>query len=439
MDLLFSFSSSAITVLLLFIGIYFTLRTRLFQFINLPLCIKNTFSCLKNKDKKGIACLFLALGGTVGVGNISGVGAAIALGGAGSIFWMWICAALGMITKYVEVLLAVKFKPFGPFTYIKNTFNKYGKLISAIFAFSCIFSSFLIGNVFQCKAVVDTFVTVFNFDRIFMILIICIPVAILAFSNSDFIKRFSCFAVPFVTLLYIVMTLIVILKNMKFLPSAISEIFVGAFNIKSAPGGIIGFILSSTVRQGMSKGLFSHEAGMGSSPIAYSSEDNDTQKSAQLGVLEVFIDTFVISTLTALSMLTSGFYEENGMISAAKMLMSFFGRFGGVAFAVAVYLFCIASISGWLFYGKRAVEYLSQKTFYIKLYSAVFVLIIPFVVILPIGIIWKLSDFTMLCMTVPNVISLLNYRKYILSDVRKCKSDRKELQSLCQKVQRFKG
>ena len=417
------FSSVILTFLLLSVGIYLTIKTRLFQIKALYLSVKTVIESIRKKDNDTITSMLLALGGTVGVGNIAGVGAAIAIGGPGSVFWIWICGIIGMITKYAEVFLAVKFKPLGPFEYIKNTFGKFGNIVKLIFGLSCILSSVLIGNVIQSKAVIDTLCLTFKFDYTVSAVFIGIPVFILVFSSGNFIKRTSSIAVPIVSILYIFMTFFIIINNIEYLPIVIKNIFLSAFNIKSESAGIFGFLISQTIRQGISKGLFSHEAGQGSSPIAYSAEETaNSRKASLLGVLEVFIDTGIISTLTAFAMLTSGFWSENGMKSAAEMFIKYFGNVGGVLFAVAIYLFCIAAISGWIFYAKRSINILTNKKIVSYIYSTISILIIPLVALFPINVLWQLSDIFMLMMSLPNLISIIHYKNVIFYSLRMCKN-----------------
>lgn len=413
-------SSITLTFLLLSVGIYLSYKTRFFQLKGLFLSIKSAIMSFRNKDKNSISSMLLALGGTVGVGNIAGVSAAIALGGPGSVFWIWICGIIGMITKYAEVYLAVKFKPSGPYEYIRKTFGKFGKSVRLIFCIACVLSGVLIGNIIQSKAVIDTLTVTFNFDYAVSVAFIGIPVFILVFSSGEFIKRTSSVAVPIVSVLYIFMTLYVILKNIDCLPSAIQNIFSCAFNVKSGISGFFGFFISSTVRQGISKGLFSHEAGQGSSPIAYSADENAIpENSALLGVLEVFVDTGVISTLTAFAMLTSGFWSENGMIPAANMFIYHLGAVGGVLFAVSIYLFCIAAISGWIFYSKRSINIICKHKIIHIIYAISSVFVLPFISFFPIDILWQLSDVFMLLMTLPNLISIIHFNNIIIDSVRK--------------------
>lgn len=422
------YSSAVLTILLLFAGIYLTVKTGFFQIKGLCLSFKSVINSIKIKDKNSLKSMLLALGGTVGVGNIAGVGTAITLGGAGSVFWIWVCGFIGMITKYSEVYLAVKFKPLGPYEYIKRTFGVFGKSINYIFCIACVLSSLLIGNIIQSKAVIDTLGLAFNFDYSLCTAFIGIPVFILAFSDGEFIKKTSSFAVPFVSILYVLLTLIVILRHINYLPSVLQNIFVDAFSVKSSTAGVLGFFVSATVRQGISKGLFSHEAGQGSSPIAYSAEENaDPHNSAILGILEVFIDTGIISSLTAFAMLTSGFWSENGMISAANMFINHFDKIGGILFAISIYLFCIAAISGWIFYAKRSINIICNNKIISFIYSLSLIFIIPFVALFPIDLLWQLSDILMLAMTLPNLVSVIKFKYIVIDSIRMCKNVRKSL------------
>lgn len=421
-------SSILLTFSLLTVGIYLTVKSNFFQIVKFPRCLNTIFDSVRQKNKSAIKSMLLALGGTIGVGNIAGVSAAISLGGSGSVFWIWVCGIIGMITKYAEVFLAVEFRPIGPYGYIKNTFKKSGKTVAFIFGISCVLSSIFIGNIIQSKAVIDTFNSAFHFDYVVCTIFIGTPVAILAFSSGEFIKQISSLFVPFVTILYIFMTSFIIIKNSNLITIVFIDILKSAFNYNSATFGILGFFISKAITQGISKGLFSHEAGQGSAPIAYSADINaKAEFSANLGVIEVFVDTGVISSLTAFAMLTSGYYSENGMLSAVNMFIEYFGDFGGVLFAISIYLFCIAAISGWIFYAKRSIEILFNKKIIYSLYSIISVMIIPFIALFPYELLWKLSDVFMLMMTLPNLISIYNYREMILKSIRKCNFEGKKM------------
>ncbi len=425
------FCSSLLTVLLLLTGIYFSIKTNFFQIFKLPACFKNIFNSVKRRGRRGYMSMALALGGTVGVGNISGTAVAIAIGGPGAVFWMWICGLLGMITKYAEIIISTEFKPYGPMRYIKIAFGKFGRLFAFIFSLFCILASVLIGGVFQVKAVYDTFQSVLYIEEIIIHIIVLLPVLILTYSTADFIKNISSLTVPIMSALYIIMSVIIIAINVNQLPSAIFSIIANAFHHKTTASGIMGYIFSSTVNEGISKGLFSHEAGLGSSPISYAGDPNSTpQESASFGVLEVFVDTGIITTLTALAMLTSGFYGENGMTSAALMFLDSFGSVGGILFSVTVFSFSLAAMSGWLFYGKMALFFITKNNFIYFLYSTVFVTIIPFIDNIPMNLMWDLSNVVMLFMAVPNILAVFNFRNIVFQFTKKEKNNVKFMRNL---------
>lgn len=407
--------AAVLTAILLIIGGYFSYKTNFFQIRKLKFWNSEIIKSVKNDGFEGVKSLFLALGGTVGVGNIAGVATAIKIGGAGSIVWMMLCGFIGMITKYAEVYLAVENAPQGPFAYIKNSL---GKFWVKIFSASCIFCSLLIGGVFQTKAVEETFTTVFEFSPFVSFLFVILPVVVLGLSKGEFIKKFSSFTVPFMAVGYIVIILIIIVQNFNLLPLAVSKIFSSFFGIDSAIGGGVGYVILSGIRQGVSKGLFSHEAGIGSSPISYSNCGINAKICGYMGILEVFIDTCVICFLTALALILTGFSSSGGMQAASNMFLFYFGKWGGIFLAVAVYFFSISSIAGWMYYGKSATRELSNSKTAQNIFSILIIFSVPFAFIININTVWNLCDIIMLIMALPNLISVVKNREVIIKSVR---------------------
>ncbi len=423
----FSFAESLISGMLPFVfliiaGIYYTVKTDFFQFRYLPRSIKYALvGIFKKKGGDGVspfqaACT--ALSATVGTGNIAGVAGALSLGGAGAIFWMWISAFAGMIIKVAEIVLSLDYREKqgnsfigGPMYYIKNGLPSAFKPLASVFAFSGIFAVFSSGNITQTNAAVASVGGSFPIRLAGGIAFAVITFAIIT-GGAARIGLFTEKIVPLMAALYIVMSSFIIIKNITVLPIVFKMIFEGAFRPSAVTGGVIGSFTAALVN-GASKGVFSNEAGLGTSAMAHAaSQHTDGVKQGLYGIFEVFTDTVVICTLTALTVLCSGTYIEYGKTASTELvkesLLSTFGHGSGVLLAVMMCLFGISSVIGWGYYGTVCCEYIFKKPGK-KLFILIYPLICVFGALCNADTAWRLSSFfngIMLCVNTFAVILL---------------------------------
>lgn len=348
------------TVLLLSaFGLYFTVRLGFFKPSALVGAFRHTFFSLKSGNGGGIsslAALSTALGGTVGVGSISGVALSISLGGAGSIFWMWVCSFLGMGLKYAEVALAHSRRvmtaggPSGGAMYCLKAMGK--RRLALLFAFLTVMAAACGGSLVQAGAISEVLDSGFN-SKTLCATIVAAATFLVICGGRSFITKFNTLALPSVSILFTALCLIVLARNIGSLPNAFARIFGEAFGFRQAVGGISGAVM---IRVGCTRGTFSNEAGMGSSPLSYSAgAETSSHVQGLWGVTEVFIDSFIVSTLVALSLLCTG------ADSAAEIFTLSFGSVGGVFYTVAIVVFAFAAIVSWCFYGEEALYFLRPK------------------------------------------------------------------------------
>lgn len=373
--------------LLLFCGIYLTLKCRFFQFKNIFSAFRYSMGGFFGKREKngidsfGAACT--SLSATVGTGNIAGVAGAVAIGGAGAVFWMWVSAAFGMCIKCAEIVLALSFREKkggeyrgGPMYYIKYGLPKKFMPLSFAFAVSALAAAAFSGGVTQTNAAADT-LNGQTQKLIFGTAAAFITVLVLA-GGAKRISGFTEKAVPLMALFYIVMSVGVISVNMGTLPSAFKMILTGAFNPRAVTGGAVGS-MSAAVLTGASRGVFSNEAGLGTTAMAHgASEGNDGAKQALCGIFETFVDTFLICTLTALTILCSGVKIEYGRNASselmAKALSSVYGSAADIFVFIMMCLFSISSVIGWGFYGDMCRDFIFKKKgkgLFLLMYAAV--------------------------------------------------------------------
>lgn len=347
-------------ILLIGFGLYFTLRLGFWRPARIAEAFRLTFFGKSKKSGGGnlssLSALATALGGTVGVGSINGVALSISLGGAGSIFWMWICSFLGFGLKYAEVVLAHNHRKHtsrgfaGGAMYCLKDLGY--KKTAFVFALICLISAFAGGSVVQAGAVSDIMKPIISSDLMRAVLIGLITYMVIGGGRIR-IAKFNTFALPLVSGLFIVASLGVIVSYGKYLPEVFRQIFGEAFGLRQAAGGISG---AAMIRVGCVRGTFSHEAGMGSSPISYcASNEDDSHVQGLWGVTEVFIDSFVVSTLTALTLLCTKHSTP------AEVFEICYGKIGEVLYYPALGIFAFAAIISWCFYGEEALAYISKN------------------------------------------------------------------------------
>ena len=431
--------------LLIGTGVLMTILTKFFQFSRFGHMWKNTIGGLfrkadirKSTDKHSISqfqALCTALSATIGTGNIAGVAYAITMGGPGAVFWMWIAAVVGMMTNYSENVLGIYFRrrnekgewSGGAMYYLKDGVGgmKYGKVIGSVlavlFSLFAILASFGIGNMGQLVSISESISTLASGANPKTVsLITGIVVMILAFlviiGGLRRIATTNEKIVPFMAIFFIIGSLIIIIMNIAKVPAAFAAIFKSAFNFKSAAGGIGGAVIAQAMQWGFKRGVFSNEAGLGSSVMVHSASNvKEPVVQGLWGIFEVFADTMIVCTCTALVILTSGVVdlETGASLSgvtklglATEAFTKNFGSFGGIFIAVAVTLFAFSTCLGWSFYGKKAWEYLfgTRSTL---LYKVVFLAAILLSSILDAALAIDLSDTFNGLMAIPNLIGVL--------------------------------
>lgn len=416
------------------VGLYLSIRTNFIQIRKFPYAIKTTIGRVFKKKEASdgsmtpFQAVCTALAATVGTGNIAGVAGAIAIGGPGAVFWMWVSALLGMCTKFAEVTLAVHFRERnaqgdyvgGPMYYIKNGLSKNWHWLATAYAAFGVLTVFGTGNATQVNTIttaINSALTNFNViqdDQIktcslIIGIIITILVGLVLLGGIKRIGRVTEKLVPFMAVLYIILSLGVVLLNIKHVPGVFHDIIVGAFNPSAITGGVVGsFYLSMT--KGVARGIFSNEAGLGTGSIAHACAD--TQKPVKqgfFGVFEVFADTIVICTLTALTILCSGVAVNYGSAAGAELTISGFtatyGSWVSIFTAVAMCCFAFSTIIGWGLYGARCMEYLfSSKT--LKPFMVVYSLVAILGATMDLGLLWSIAETFNGLMAIPNLIAL---------------------------------
>lgn len=427
-------------VFFLLVGLMFTVRTRLFQITHIREWMDVTFlqifrkgnkKVLRTDDKHSISqfqSLCTALAATIGVGNISGVAIALALGGPGAIFWMWLSAFLGMMTNYAENTLGIKYRYRnekgnwigGAMIYIEKGLG--WKWLAVIFSVFCVCASFGIGNMSQGNEIANGLQNSFGVPSWITALAIMLFAGLVIIGGIKRIASVTEKIVPFMAISYILGALIVIGCNFSALPGAFAAIFTNAFSFSSMGGGVAGFTIMVAMRRGISRGVFSNEAGLGSSVMVHSASDvKEPVVQGMWGVFEVFADTLVVCTMTALVILTSGVYDyteyaqyvgsdlpshlKSGVALTSAAFESVFGGFGGKFISVAVMLFAFSTILGWSYYGERAIEYLFGVKA-IPIYKLIFILVIFLGCTSSLSLVVDISDTFNGFMALPNLIAV---------------------------------
>ena len=412
-------------ILLCGTGIYFTIRLKFVQIRKFGAGLKATFGNIKLKgDKAGkdgmssFQALTTAIAAQVGTGNLAGAATAIVSGGPGAIFWMWVSAFFGMATIYAEATLAQKYKTVnkdghvtgGPVYYIRAAFKgKFGKILAGLFSVFIILALGFMGNMVQSNSIGSAFQTAFHIEPWIIGIIVAAIAGFIFLGGIGRIASFTEKIVPIMALFYIVGAVAILCVNYRNIGSAFYSIFVGAFDPVAVGGGVLGVTVQKAVRYGVARGLFSNEAGMGSTPHAHATAKvKDPCDQGIVAMISVFIDTFVVLTLTALVILTS--VNVDGSITGTELTQSAFaGTFGNVGIifvAICMFFFAFSTIISWYFFGEINVSYLFGKKA-VKIYAA---LVIVFIVVgsfLKVDTVWALADFFNSLMVIPNLLGVL--------------------------------
>lgn len=419
-------------VALVVAGVWFTIRTGFIQVRGFKRGMKQVFGGLFSKKgdagndgMSSFQALATAIAAQVGTGNIAGAATAIALGGPGAIFWMWIAAFLGMATIYAEALMAQKYKQIGkdgivtggPVYYIRAAFdNVFGKILAGIFAVLLIFALGFMGNAVQSNSIAASFNTAFGIPQWIMGLIVAVLAMFIFTGGMKRIAKVTETIVPFMAALYILGSLIVIIYNWRNIPLAFYEIFVGAFAPQAIAGGAVGATIKLALTKGVARGLFSNEAGMGSTPHAHAVAKVDHPvEQGHAAMIGVFIDTFVVLTMTALVIVTTRALPESykvvdgGYTAAALSQFAYYlvyGKGGEIFIAICMFFFAFSTIVGWYFFGQANIKYLFGPKA-VPVYSILVCICVFLGSLAQVDLVWNMADCFNSMMVVPNIIGLL--------------------------------
>ena len=434
-------------ILLVGTGIYLTCRVGFLQIRKFGYAMKHTLGKIFQKQTAGegevtpFQAMSTALAATVGTGNIAGVTGAIIIGGPGAVFWMWVSALFGMVTKYAEVVLAIRYRERnekgdwvgGPRYYIKNGLGNNWKWLGILFSVLACLAAFGIGNMTQINTIATSIntalnsfgvstaasVTLFGKELFVSNLIIGVLIAaVVGMVLLGGIKRIGAVTeklVPFMAVVYIIASLIVVFFNLDQVGPIFASIFRGAFNPDAAIGGVFGITVMTAIQKGVGRGVFSNEAGLGSAPMAHAaSSETNPVKQGMYGIFEVFVDTIVICTLTALVLMcgigsgvevswgTSGGVELIG----ASLATVFGAKVGSMILAVGIVLFALSTVLSWALYGSRCFEFLFGSKI-LPAYQIVFVLVCVIGASMELEVVWNIADTLNGFMAIPNLIALL--------------------------------
>ena len=435
-------------LLLVGTGIYLSIRVGFLQFGKFGYAMKNTLGRIFQKSEAGAGevtpfqAVSTALAATVGTGNIAGVTGAIAVGGPGAVFWMWLSALFGMVTKYAEVVLSVRYRERndqgdwvgGPMYYIRNGLGKSWNWLACLFCILGALAAFGIGNMTQVNTIassinnaIDAFggntgaMTFTMFGQVVPVSSIVIGVivaGIVMLVLFGGIKRIGAVAeklVPVMAAIYILASLAVVLTNLGSVGKIFAMIFKGAFSAEAALGGAFGITIMTTIQKGVGRGVFSNEAGLGSAPMAHAAtSERNPVKQGMYGIFEVFMDTIVICTLTALTVLCGvekGIAIEWGKSAGTELVSAAFGtvfgtELGALLVAVGITLFALSTILSWSLYGTRCFEFL-LKGRGVRAYQSLFVVVVVIGATLKLDLVWNIADTLNGFMAIPNLVALL--------------------------------
>jgi len=419
-------------ILLVGTGAYLTFQLNLIQVFKLPLALRYLFTKNDDSDEtqgdvSSFAALCTALAATVGTGNIVGVATAIKAGGPGAMFWMWVAAFFGMATKYAECLLAVKYRVIddngqmsgGPMYYLERGVGS--KFLAKMFALFGIGVAFLgIGTFAQVNAITNAVNITFNIPTAITGIIITVLVALVTIGGIKSIAKIAEVLVPFMVIVYVAGSLTILGLNIKLIPATFALIFKSAFTPTAATGGFLGASVMFAIRNGVARGVFSNESGLGSAPIATAAaKTNSCVEQGLISMTGTFIDTMIVCSMTGLILILSGAWSGN--LEGANMTNAAFSqalpRGGSLIITIGLTLFAFTTILGWNYYGERCTEYLFGVKA-IKPYRIIFIALIAMGPFLKLNTIWILADIVNGLMAFPNLIGLVMLRSVVVSETK---------------------
>jgi len=421
-------------ILLVLVGLYLTVRTRGLQFRYLWYAHKLAFTRHDDSAQGDIShfqALMTALAATIGIGSITGVATAIAIGGMGAIFWMWGAALFGMATKYGEAILAIKYRVSdesgemcgGPMYYLEKGMK--AKWLGVLFAFFAGITALVTGNMVQANSVVLALQDLFHVPPIWTGLVLMVAVGIVLIGGIKSIGKIAGVLVPTMAVFYIVGGIIIILLKIQAIPAAFALIFKSAFSGQAAVGGFAGATVMAAIQLGVSRGVFSSEAGLGSSPIAAAAAKTDTPgRQALVSMCSVFITTGIVCTITGLVIAVSGVFGELGpdgkLLNGSALALRAFDKiipYGGLIVTIALIPFAYSTILGWAYYGEKCIEYLFgiRAT---KIYRVIFTLLVVPGAVLSLKLVWGIANMMNGLMAFPNLIGLFVLAGIISKETR---------------------
>ncbi len=412
-------------------GLYLTLRLGFIQIRYLPRALGYLFK--KDKGGKGdvssFAALCTALAATIGTGNIVGVATAVQAGGPGAIFWMWLVALLGMATKYAECLLAVKYRvrdkngfmAGGPMYYIERGLGI--KWLAKLFAlFGVMVAFFGIGTFPQVNAITHAMQDTFNIPVLVTAIIVTLLVGLIILGGVKRIATASSVIVPFMAILYVTTSLVIILLNIEKVPDAISLIIYSAFDPQAALGGAVGFTVMKAIQSGVARGIFSNESGLGSAPIAAAAaQTREPVRQGLISMTGTFLDTIIVCTMTGIVLVLTGAWNNPELAGATVTNYAFAQglgtSIGATIVTVGLLFFAFTTILGWCYYGERCFVYLVGIRG-VKLYRLAYIVLVGLGSFLHLNLIWIIADIVNGLMAFPNLIALIGLRKVVIEETK---------------------
>jgi len=437
-------------------GLFLTIRNGGVQFRHFGHAMKNTVGKMFQKQEAGAGAVTpfqavtTALSATVGTGNIVGTSQAIAMGGYGAVFWMLLAALMGMVTKYSEIVLAIKYRERdskgdwvgGPMYYISKGLGRHWKWLAVLFAVFATLASFGIGNMSQVNSITGSVIGAFAaFTEVsaemestlkwIMGILLAVLVAVILLGGIKRIGAVTEKLIPFMSIFYVIFTVIVICVHGENIPGTFVKIFSTAFTPQAMFGATTGIVLKQTIIWGLRRSAFSNEAGLGSAAIAHAAADTKGPVNQGLyGIFEVFVDTIVICA-TALTIICSGVNIEFGVKPGSELITAalatvFGGKFAALFIAVAVMLFAFSTVLGWSLYGTRCVQYLfGHKA--VRVFRVIFILVVVIGCVSPLSFVWDVADTFNGLMAIPNFVGLFALSGVVAMETRKYFSDKDNL------------